>query len=76
VALGIVSTAAVAVEGIERPLIRADVAIGPGNSGGPLLDATGRVIGIAAMIGGGLALAVPSRLAEGLVRAVLARAAA
>ena len=76
VALGIVSTAAVAVEGIERPLIRADVAIGPGNSGGPLLDASGQVIGINAMIGGGLALAVPSRLAEGLVRAVLARAAA
>lgn len=76
VALGIVSTAAVAVEGIERPLIRADVAIGPGNSGGPLLDTAGRVIGINAMIGGGLALAVPSRLAEGLVRAVLARAAA
>lgn len=75
-ALGIVSTAAVAVEGIERPLIRADVAIGPGNSGGPLLDTAGRVIGINAMIGGGLALAVPSRLAEGLVRAVLARAAA
>ena len=76
VALGIVSTAALAVEGIERPLIRADVAIGPGNSGGPLLDAAGRVIGINAMIGGGLALAVPSRLAEGLVRAVLAQAAA
>lgn len=76
VALGIVSTAHAVVEGLERPLIRADVAIGPGNSGGPLLDAAGRVIGINAMIGGGLALAVPSRLAEGLVRAVLARAAA
>jgi S1-C subfamily serine protease len=76
VALGIVSTAAATVQGIERPLIRADVAIGPGNSGGPLLDAAGRVVGINAMIGGGLALAVPSRLAEGLVQAVLARAAA
>ena len=76
VALGIVSTAAVEIEGIERPLIRADVSIGPGNSGGPLVDAAGRVIGINAMIGGGLALAVPSRQAEGLVRAVLARAAA
>jgi S1-C subfamily serine protease len=76
VALGIVSTAHAVVEGMERPLIRADVAIGPGNSGGPLVDAAGRVIGINAMIGGGLALAVPSRLAEGLVRAVLAQAAA
>jgi serine protease Do len=76
VALGIVSTTLAAAEGIERPLIRADVAIGPGNSGGPLVDALGQVIGINAMIGGGLALAVPSSLAEGLVRAVAARAAA
>ena len=75
-ALGIVSTTGSQVEGIERPLIRADVTLGPGNSGGPLVDANGLVIGINAMIGGGLALAVPSRLAEGLVRAVLARAAA
>jgi serine protease Do len=76
VSLGIVSTAAALAPGIERPLIQADVAIAPGNSGGPLVDAAGRVIGINAMIGGGLALAVPSRLAEGLVQAVLAQAAA
>jgi serine protease Do len=41
-------------------LIQADVALAPGNSGGPLADARGRVIGINAMIVGGLALAVPS----------------
>jgi S1-C subfamily serine protease len=76
VALGIVMTAATTTPGFERPLIRADVAIAPGNSGGPLLDAAGQVVGINAMIGGGLALAVPSRLAEGLVRAVLVQAAA
>ena len=76
VATGIVSTVTAVVERFERPLIQADVAIAPGNSGGPLVDAAGRVVGINAMIGGGLALAVPSRLAEGLVRAVLARAAA
>ena len=87
VSMGIVSTAHAqapqevlrepqGAQGAPRSLIQADVAIGPGNSGGPLVDAAGRVIGINAMIGGGLALAVPSRLAEGLVRAVLARAAA
>ena len=75
-ALGIVSTPVGSVEGFERPLIRADVPIGPGNSGGPLVDAIGRAVGINAMVGGGLALAVPSALAEGLVRAVIARAAA
>jgi serine protease Do len=76
VALGIVSTTTGSVEGFERPLIRADVPIGPGNSGGPLVDASGRVVGINAMVGGGMALAVPASLAEGLVRAVIARAAA
>jgi S1-C subfamily serine protease len=75
-ALGIVSTATSKVEGFERALIRADVPIGPGNSGGPLVDALGRVIGINTMVGGGMALAVPGTLAEGLVRAVIARAAA
>ncbi|MBI2767853.1 MAG: trypsin-like peptidase domain-containing protein [Chloroflexi bacterium] len=45
-------------------IIRADVRLAPGNSGGPLADAEGRVIGINAMIAGGLALAVPSRFVE------------
>lgn len=40
--------------------VRADVRLAPGNSGGPLADARGRVIGINSMIAGGLALAVPS----------------
>jgi serine protease Do len=76
VATGIVSSASVIAEGIERPLIRADVALGPGNSGGPLIDAIGRVVGINAMVGGGMALAIPSTLAEWLVQAAVARAAA
>lgn len=76
VAAGIVSSSSVIAEGIVRPLIRADVHLGPGNSGGPLIDAIGRVVGINAMIGGGMALAVPSTLAEWLVQAAVARAAA
>ena len=48
--------------------VQADVRLAPGNSGGPLADAAGRVIGVAAMIVGGLALAVPA----GDVNALLA----
>lgn len=52
-----------------RELIRADVLLGPGNSGGPLADARGYVVGINAMVVGGLALAVPAQLVERLIMA-------
>lgn len=38
----------------------ADVRLAPGNSGGPLADVAGRVVGINSMIAGGMALAVPT----------------
>src|SRR5579862_5383640 len=45
----------------DRPLIQADLALAPGNSGGPVFDAQGRVVGIASMIASpGIALVVPS----------------
>ncbi len=45
--------------------IRSDVRLAPGNSGGPLLDARGRVIGINAMVfGGDLAVAIASYVVE------------
>lgn len=40
--------------------VQAGVRLAPGNSGGPLADAAGRVIGINTMVAGGLALAIPS----------------
>jgi serine protease Do len=47
-----------------RPWIQADVRLAPGNSGGPLADAHGRVIGINTMVAGRLALAIPSNTVQ------------
>lgn len=44
--------------------ICADVRLAPGNSGGPLADAAGNVLGINSMIAGGVAVAVPSNTVE------------
>ncbi len=59
----------------ESRWIQADVRLAPGNSGGMLTDASGRVIGINTMIVGGIALAVPSNAVESFLSAG-ARAAA
>lgn len=57
--------------GVWRPrrieLIQADIRLYPGNSGGPLADARGQVVGINAMVGGGLGFAIPSRTVQQFV---------
>lgn len=50
-------------------VIQADVRLLPGNSGGPLADAAGRVVGINAMVVGGLGVAISADEVQALVRA-------
>jgi len=47
--------------------LQADIRLAPGNSGGPLADAAGRVVGINAMIVYGLGFAVPTHMVESFV---------
>src|SRR5258706_12605695 len=67
--IGALTTGVVHALPNRKRWVAADVRLAPGNSGGPLADAQGCVIGINTMIAGGLALAVPSNVvAEFLAR--------
>ena len=46
-----------------------DVSLAPGNSGGPLLNASGEVVGINVMVSGGFAFSIPSVVASAWVTA-------
>lgn len=50
--------------------ICADVRLAPGNSGGPLADAAGRIVGINTMIVGGLGLAIPATVVQRFIARV------
>lgn len=56
--------------------IQHDAAIAPGNSGGPLVDLSGRIVGVntrGMILGGDLAFAIPGADAGDVVRALIAR---
>lgn len=51
----------------SRRWIQADVRLAPGNSGGPLADINGHVLGVNTMIASGLSLAIPASAAQMLL---------
>jgi serine protease Do len=53
--------------------VQAAVRLAPGNSGGPLVNAAGEIIGINTMIAGGLALAIPGNVAGDFFRLAAAQ---
>ena len=72
---GIVSalTSAQNRRGDQLPIVRSDVPLAPGNSGGPLVNANGEVIGINAMIvGGDQSVSIAASVANDFVRKALA----
>lgn len=73
---GIVSALAFAQNrrGDTLPIVRSDVPLAPGNSGGPLVNASGEVIGINAMIvGGDQSVSIAASVANEFVRKALAK---
>src|SRR5215510_3251966 len=60
----------------EPRFVVADVRLAPGNSGGALVDANGRLVGINSMVVGGLGVAVPAVVAREFVMRAMSRRAA
>jgi serine protease Do len=59
--------------GDKLPVIRSDAPLAPGNSGGPLVNASGEVVGINAMIiGGDQSVSIAASVARDFVNKTLA----
>jgi serine protease Do len=58
--LGVLHSRSQQGRGARARWLRADLRLAPGNSGGPLADVSGRVLGLNTMIVDGLAYAIPS----------------
>jgi serine protease Do len=69
--VGVVHTA---MRGRQAMLV-ADVRLAPGNSGGPLADAEGQLVGINCMIANGFAVAIPTNAVTRFLRATKAQVA-
>ena len=59
-ALGIIHAVEPGGTGVWPRWLRADIRLAPGNSGGPLADVRGQVLGINTLIANGLGIAVPT----------------
>lgn len=75
-AMGVVHAVAREERTNEARWVVADVRLAPGNSGGPLVDADGRLVGINSMVVNGLGVAIPATLVQRFVDRALAKRAA
>lgn len=71
VSLGIISSSSTRSYSADNPFhdfLQTDASINPGSSGGPLIDATGKIVGINTAIAGdqftGVGFAIPSKVAQ------------
>lgn len=75
-AMGVVHAVTREERSEEPRWIVADIRLAPGNSGGPLVDAEGRLVGINSMVVNGLGVAIPASLVQRFVDKALSRRAA
>ena len=75
-AMGVVHGVALDARTNQPRWIVADIGLAPGNSGGPLVDAEGRLVGINSMVVNGLGVAVPADIVARFVERTLATRAA